>query len=162
MKSFLTPSLLILITAFSVNAQEVSQTLAPLLNSYYEIKNALVQSDAATASVKASEFNKTINSVDTNKLTANELTSFMSFQEKLSLDAGNIAATTDLAKQRKYFAGFSLNFYTLAKALKLSDKPVYLQYCPMKNASWLSDNKVIQNPYYGSAMLTCGSDKETF
>ncbi|RYF82932.1 MAG: DUF3347 domain-containing protein, partial [Chitinophagaceae bacterium] len=34
-------------------------------------------------------------------------------------------------------------------------------YCPMKKALWLSNEKAIKNPYYGSAMLTCGKVTET-
>jgi hypothetical protein len=49
----------------------------------------------------------------------------------------------------------------LAKAVKLSSDPIYEAYCPMKKASWLSSEKVIKNPYYGSAMLTCGSVRDT-
>ncbi|NNC61403.1 MAG: DUF3347 domain-containing protein, partial [Eudoraea sp.] len=34
-------------------------------------------------------------------------------------------------------------------------------HCPMANsnkgADWLSSSKEIRNPYYGEAMLTCGS-----
>ncbi|RYG53246.1 MAG: DUF3347 domain-containing protein [Chitinophagaceae bacterium] len=45
---------------------------------------------------------------------------------------------------------------------KLGDKPVYLQYCPMAKASWLSNENEIRNPYYGTAMLTCGEVKKTF
>jgi hypothetical protein len=29
-------------------------------------------------------------------------------------------------------------------------------YCPMKKSNWLSNEKTVKNPYYGSAMLTCG------
>ncbi|MCW3118020.1 MAG: hypothetical protein JWM28_2102 [Chitinophagaceae bacterium] len=41
--------------------------------------------------------------------------------------------------------------HVLAKKAKLSPEPVYQQYCPMKKASWLSNNKTIQNLYYGNA-----------
>ena len=43
------------------------------------------------------------------------------------------------------------------------DAPVYLDHCPMYEggADWLSRDKAIRNPYYGSQMLTCGSVKET-
>ncbi len=49
----------------------------------------------------------------------------------------------------------------LAKVVKLSEEPLYLDYCPMKKSSWLSNDKAIKNPYFGSSMLTCGSVKET-
>ena len=56
---------------------------------------------------------------------------------------------------------FSKNMTAVAKANKLSDKPIYEVYCPMKKASWLSADKAIKNPYYGSSMLTCGEVKST-
>jgi hypothetical protein len=53
---------------------------------------------------------------------------------------------------------------SLKELVKPSDKvnqPVYYQYCPMKKAYWLSKEKDIKNPYYGSSMLTCGKVAET-
>jgi len=49
----------------------------------------------------------------------------------------------------------------LAKEYKLSENPVYVQYCPMADSSWLSDESKIANPYYGKSMLTCGNVKST-
>jgi Cu(I)/Ag(I) efflux system membrane fusion protein len=41
------------------------------------------------------------------------------------------------------------------------DQQFYIQNCPMTNnnngAFWISTDKEIRNPYYGDAMLTCGS-----
>jgi Cu(I)/Ag(I) efflux system membrane fusion protein len=46
------------------------------------------------------------------------------------------------------------------------DKPVYVQHCPMadnnKGADWLSLEKEIRNPYFGSSMLTCGEVTKEF
>jgi hypothetical protein len=50
---------------------------------------------------------------------------------------------------------------SLAKSVKLTTEPIYQAYCPMKKANWLSNDKAIKNPYYGSAMLTCGKVVET-
>ena len=36
---------------------------------------------------------------------------------------------------------------------------VRVAYCPMARKSWLQKDGTIQNPYYGSQMLTCGSFK---
>ncbi|MEG2079371.1 hypothetical protein [Chryseobacterium sp.] len=44
----------------------------------------------------------------------------------------------------------------LAKLFKLTDNSVYIQYCPMADAGWLSNESKIINPYYGSSMLSCG------
>ena len=41
------------------------------------------------------------------------------------------------------------------------NKKVYQQFCPMANsdkgAIWLSSNEKIMNPYFGAAMLSCGT-----
>lgn len=125
-----------------------------LLHSYYDIKNALVAGNANTASMKAEEFVKTLNGIDPK--TIDKAT-----REALLKDAGHISEHTDIKQQREYFITFSTNMYALAKAINLSSQPIYRAYCPMKKAYWLSNDKAIKNPYYGSSMLTCGKVTET-
>ncbi len=136
-------------------AQDSTKTKSsPLLTSYYNLKDALVASNANTASASTSEFVKAINSLDTAVVKAENRNALLN-------DAVAISQTKDLNVQRVKFATLSANLFTLAKTVKLSAEPIYQQYCPMKKAFWLSDVKAIKNPYYGSAMLTCGSVKET-
>ena len=128
--------------------------LKQLLSEYYGIKDALVAGNAATASSKAEAFVKNVNAVDYKIISEGNITTLVK-------DANAIAQSKDIQKQREIFANLSSNMAAVAKSVKLSDEPVYQQYCPMKKASWLSSEKAIKNPYYGSAMLTCGSLKET-
>ena len=125
-----------------------------LLTSYYNLKNALVSSNANTAAAGAVEFVKAMNTLDTSMVKENS-------RNALLKDAVAISQTKDLNVQRVKFSTLSANMVVLAKTVKLSAEPIYQQYCPMKKASWLSDVKAIKNPYYGNAMLTCGSVKET-
>ena len=127
---------------------------SPLLTSYYQLKDALVSSNADAAATSASSFVKALN--DVSKATVKEES-----RTALLSDATVISGTKDLKLQREKFAALSANMLALARAVKFSGGPVYLQYCPMKKASWLSSNAAIKNPYYGNAMLTCGSVKET-
>ncbi len=140
-------SIMIIQNAF---AQDNSKTPpSQLLSLYYEIKDALVSGNANTASAKAEEFVKAIGSVDAKVIAdAN--------RDVLLKDASHISESKDLKRQREYFAPLSDNMFALAKAVKLSADPIYQQYCPMKKASWLSSQQAIKNPYYGTAMLTCG------
>jgi hypothetical protein len=132
-----------------------------LLTSYYDIKNALVSSDAAAAALKAGDFLKAVNGLDLTSFHGAEATAFKTYKEKLSFDARHISESKDLAHQREHFASFSVNFHKLAKSVKLSAQPVYYDYCPMNKTYWLSASKEIQNPYYGKQMLDCGSVTET-
>jgi len=114
----------------------------------------LVTGDATSASANALAFSKTVNSIDYKVISEGNI-------QTLANDAGKISETKDLKKQREYFANFSINMAVVAKAVKLTDQPIYQAYCPMKKAYWLSNEKAIKNPYYGSSMLTCGQVTET-
>jgi hypothetical protein len=145
----------------SISAKAASPSLSQLLSLYYDVKNALVSSDASVAAAKAGEFVKTINGIDMNTLSPEEHNAFMPLHEKLTADAAAIAKTTNISAQREKFKTFSGNIYTLAKAVKLSDAPVYQEYCPMQKSYWLSSEAAIKNPYYGKQMLTCGKVTDT-
>ena len=137
-----------------VNNESSTQQLSQLLALYYNIKNALVAGDAGSAASNADEFVKTVNAIDLKVISEGNA-------HILAKDAGRISTTKDLRKQREYFAGFSSNMAAVAKSLRPGTQPIYLQYCPMKKASWLSSEKQIRNPYFGSSMLTCGEVTET-
>jgi hypothetical protein len=126
----------------------------PLLTDYYNIKNALVAGDAGSASAYATLFMKDLNSIDYKIISEGNV-------EILLTGAGKIAASKDLKTQRATVCKSFGNMTVLAKQIKLSDAPVYVQYCPMKKASWLSNEKVIKNPYFGSSKLSCGEVKDT-
>ena len=129
-------------------------TTSRLLNSYYDIKNALVSGNANTASVKAKEFATILDSLKIDPIDKAILNA-------LTKDVGDISATKELKKQRAVFESFSNNMYAIVKAQKFYSEPVYYAYCPMKKAHWLSKEAVIRNPYYGSSMLSCGKVEET-
>ncbi|MBK7883424.1 MAG: DUF3347 domain-containing protein [Chitinophagaceae bacterium] len=124
------------------------------LNAYYQLKDHLVKSNATTAAASAGELVKAINNADA--AIVNDDT-----RATLLKDADAIFQSSNIKVQREKFATLSNNMFELAKSVKLSAEPVYQQYYPMKKASWLSNDKTIKNPYYGSAMLTCGSVKTT-
>ncbi|MEP6951606.1 MAG: DUF3347 domain-containing protein [Ginsengibacter sp.] len=140
-------------TSFAQDSAKPSR-LFQLLTYYYQIKDALINGNSNTAALQAEEFLKTANGIS-------NLTIPEGSRNALVKDASLISATKDISRQRSVFANFSINMYALAKSLTLSAGPIYYDYCPMKNSYWLSSDKVIKNPYFGNAMLTCGSVKET-
>ena len=161
-KIFLLVALIATVSTQQLFAQDAKSTaLTSLLTSYYDIKDALIKSNSADAAAHAGEFLKAVNGVDMKALPAADMTAFMSLQEKLAFDARHMSESKDIAHQREHFANFSANFYKLAKAIKLTDKPVYYAYCPMKKSYWLSADAAIKNPYFGNQMLTCGKVTET-
>ncbi len=133
-------------------AQDKSTNVSNTLNGYYAVKDALISGNANLANSKAIEFVEIV-TIDSTLPEVNRIA--------LIKDAASIANTKDIKKQRTYFSALSESILVVAKAQKLSPEPIYKAYCPMVKASWLSNSSSIKNPYYGSAMLTCGKVVET-
>lgn len=151
---FLILHVVLLIVAGGLSAQEKTVGLNPL-QAYYEVKEALISSNTSLAGAKATQF--------INVIKANERTNASKLlRDKILFDAGQIAGSKDIEHQRNDFSSLSADFYALVKAVKLNDKPVYYDYCPMKKSYWLSEDELIKNPYYGNIMLSCGKIGEVF
>ena len=131
----------------------VSQdSLLPFYEPYFELKDALVESDEAKAKAIAEAYQTKLNTWlgDT---TAKDISKNLAAIAKTALKA-----------QRVHFYGLSIQMETILKSYQDSSRnAVYLQYCPMAfnntGASWLSKEKNILNPYFGDKMLTCGMVK---
>lgn len=152
----------LMMAAMALLFGSVATPLTPVLERYYDLKDALVQGDAALASQKGGQLLEAVNAVDLSRLSDEERKAFAPIQAKLAYDARHISEVQDIDHQREHFAHLSMNLSTLAKAVKISGSPVYQVYCPMKKAYWLSPSKVISNPYLGTEMPTCGNITATW
>jgi hypothetical protein len=155
MKSLLMTVSFLMTTAFCMNAQ------TPVLASYYEIKDALVSSNATAAAAHAGEFVQAVDAIAIPDCAASKSHALSQVLDKLHADGQQIATAKNIGKQREVFAGLSAGVVLLSQAIHLSAAPIYEQYCPMKKWVWLSNEPAIRNPYYGVAMLTCGNITET-
>lgn len=137
-----------------------SSQLKPVFDDYFAMKDALIKSDAKTTSAKAKDLLTAIAAVKMDKLKTEEHNVWMKVMKKMTADAKAISSNQDLKKQRETFKSLSKSTYELIKASNPA-QTVYYQYCPMADANWLSKEKAVKNPYYGSSMLTCGNVVET-
>jgi len=134
-----------------------------VFDSYFAVKNALVNSDGNLTSTKSTELVKSLENVKMNELKMEVHMGWMKVMKELKADANKMAKSKDEKSQRTNFISLSNNMYSLLKIAKYGE-PVYYQFCPMANdgkgASWLSTKSAVKNPYYGSAMLSCGKTVE--
>lgn len=148
---------------FAVDAA-FQQQLAAVFNAYLRVKDAFVASNASTVKKETTGLHEALSHTDMKLLNGAAHHDWMSYQSSLESSIRQIEGTSDLETQRKAFQGLSENLYKSIKAYGLTGDTVYYAYCPMAfnnaGASWLSNAKQIRNPYFGDAMLTCGSVKE--
>ncbi|MFY0256342.1 DUF3347 domain-containing protein [Chitinophaga sp. 30R24] len=159
MKKILLIGVILLIAFLQTGwAQEktVSPQLSSLLSGYYGVKDALISGNAAVVVTKANEFITAATTVNAKSLPKAAQQAYTPLADKLVAEATAIASVKDIAQQREHFKGFSNDFYQLAKAVPLSNVPIYQEYCPMQKAYWLSSSNAVKNPYYGKQMLSCG------
>lgn len=80
--------------------------------------------------------------------------------EKIVAGAKKLGLAKDIAAARTAFGEVSQALSDYAEKTKSGfGAGVRLAYCPMADKPWLQRDKEIKNPYYGAAMLTCGSFK---
>ena len=80
--------------------------------------------------------------------------------EKIVVGAFALQKAAKIAEARDAFGKMTDALIAYLDAQKV--KPgngVRVAYCPMIRKPWLQKDGKIQNPYYGSQMLTCGSFK---
>ena len=152
MKKLIFTALFSIFSILNLSAQKSDASISKLYQNYLNIKTALATDNSDDASKAANAFIKSASMVDYKVLSEGNL-------DVLRKNASKIADSRSIETQRESFKGLSQNMIAMTKNFKLSDKSVFVQYCPMAEASWLSAEKEIKNPYYGKSMLTCGSVK---
>lgn len=141
--------LFLTIFSLSIFAQPATPAdLSQLLGYYYNIKNSLVDNDANGAAASAELFLKVAHSMDHHLLDEGDL-------HALVLDAVSISETRDLKKQRTLFCNLSANMGVVAHTNRLSSNTIFKQYCPLRKASWLSNDRTIKNPLHALSKVNC-------
>ncbi len=148
----------------NTKADQATLTVAfnKVINTYLDIKNALVAGDAATAQAKAKTMAATLNTISDKDMNAAQRKAWAEYSSKLAADVKLIGTQNDIEAKRERFATLSNNFMAVSKAFKANKITLYQQYCPMKKYYWLSEVSAVKNPYYGNAMLSCGTTQETY
>ena len=106
------------------------------------------------------------NMPEASKPKAPSLDAYLALQKALSEDAlPEGSAYRNIDEARLAFETMSNELIQVLKA-EGSSEVLHQMHCSMafdgKGADWLQRNQTIANPYYGSAMLRCGSLKDSF
>jgi Cu(I)/Ag(I) efflux system membrane fusion protein len=140
---------------------EFQNQLKIVFNEYIKLKDALVKENSKNVSEGAEGLRNNLSQVDMKLLTDNNSHNhWMSLEKEIKASIISILSASEIKEQRKHFKYLSSNLTSAVLVFGVNER-VYSQFCPMadnnKGAYWLSKEEKVLNPYFGNAMLTCGS-----
>ncbi len=161
--------------AQSKNSESFNKPFNEMLNSYFDLKSALVEWDTAKASANANTLVSLSQKVPYNELKADTtiIETAKSFSDNVVAEAKGIAGENTIEGKRRSFYTLSENLYNLLRTVHYDQQVIYHDKCPMafndsEEAYWISNTKKIINPYlgkkhphYSSGMISCGSVEDS-
>lgn len=149
---------------FTINKQ-AKEALQPFYSAYLKWKDALTNDDFAEAQKNATHMKSALDKINMGLFIGDTHNAWMDYQGSLSKSMEHVQHFSDIEQLRKAFQAVSATMIELTNTFNPLDEIIYVQHCPMadnnKGADWLSTEKEIKNPYFGSSMLTCGEVTKT-
>lgn len=144
--------------------EKAKKILTSLFKNYFELKDALTEDDLTTAKSKVNSLQKSFEQVNMALFTGDAHLVWMDYSKKLGKNLEKANKAEDINQIRESFIPISKAVIGLNETFEPIGYKVYVQHCPMANnnngADWLSKEKEIKNPYFGSSMLSCGELKQ--
>ena len=135
--------------------------LKKVFENYITLKDALVKEDFLSVQKASEKGLESLANVDMKLLGTNQVhMRWMGLEKNIRVYLNSIAKASDVKGQRTAFKPLSKVFIEAIQVFGINEK-VYSQFCPMadknKGGYWLSKENNVVNPYFGDAMLNCGS-----
>jgi hypothetical protein len=139
----------------SNNIQNKSD-ISAILKNYMALKDALVADDNETAQKAGKMTMNALKDFDISGYNAEEQKELKDIIADATENAEHISESP-IKHQREHFKILSKDVTDMV-AITGTKTKLYQDFCPMYDggSAWLSMDKDIKNPYYGSKMLTCG------
>ncbi|GGG43735.1 DUF3347 domain-containing protein [Bizionia arctica] len=124
---------------------------------YMALKDALVETNKDEAAQAGKKLESTLNSFNVSSYTSEQQKELKDIIADAKEHAEHIGKS-EMDHQREHFKILSKDIMDMV-AITGTETTLYQQFCPMydKGSAWLSMEKEVNNPYYGSKMLHCGT-----
>ena len=136
------------------------EALQPLYTSYLKWKDALAKDDFAEAQKMAANMKSALEKINMSLFKGNAHNAWMDYHGKLTKSLEHVQHFSDIEQLRKAFQTVSATMIEMTNTFSPLSETIYVLHCPMADsnigADWLSTEREIRNPYFGSSMLTCG------
>lgn len=141
---------------------EFKNQLSKLSINYLSLKDAMVEGNGGVIRKEGLKLKSVLDKVDMKLLKGEAHLYWMEMLKPMEVSLKIINSTADRDTQRLQFINLSKALITSIESFGTSSEGrLYVQFCPMANnnkgAIWISDEEEVINPYFGDAMLNCGS-----
>ncbi|NQU80337.1 MAG: DUF3347 domain-containing protein [Bacteroidetes bacterium] len=161
--NFTHKDIVILDKVYEVN-ENTKAELDEVIDAYIQLKNAFVKDDEQATDKAAGLMAQKAAAIVPAKLEGKGLEAWKNHQALYVRKLKEMLHTKGFENKRSYFSHLSEIMYCTIKSFGLKQGNLFAVFCPMafdnKGAYWISDSKVIQNPYLGAKMPACGEIKE--
>lgn len=140
-----------------VKAKDVKAEV--ILTDYFMLNDALVADDGKKAAQAGLKLESSLKTFDKSSYTKEQQKELAEIIDDATEHAQHIAKSP-IDHQREHFKTLSKDIADMV-AITGTKSTIYEDFCPMYDggSNWLSANKEVLNPYYGSKMLKCGKVK---
>lgn len=142
--------------------EQFQQQLRATVDAYFPVADALSHDDLEAAQASASTFHDTLNTIEMSLLEGEAHMAWMKALETIETGVNGLKSALEIEAARAAFEQVSNGLIAAADRFGLTgDTPAYIYHCPMafdgRGADWLQNKQGTENPYYGSAMFSCGA-----
>ena len=139
---------------------QAKRALQPLYFAYLQWKDALAGDNFTEGNKTAASMKRELEKINMSLFQGEAHNKWMEYQDKLDKSLQHVQHFKNIEQLRKTFQKVSAVMIDMTNTFDPLQETVYVQHCPMadnnKGADWLSSEREIRNPYFGSSMLTCG------
>ncbi len=149
---------------------EFLQTMTPVIEEYFSLKDALVAENPSWVGLAAEEMGERIAKISKESLKGKALDTWNKLSAAATSALKSISDNRDLAAQRSAFDNLSESFAKLVMTFRHAmDAPIYLYFCQAaasgNGAYWLEQSQEFKNPYLvynpRQGQENCGQLEET-
>jgi len=149
--------------------KKFKKQLGVVVDEYITLKDALTKDDAVAAKSQVENIKVALKNVEMILLLGDAHNVWMKALKNINKNLESIQNNSNIEAQRKAFGVLGKDLSDVVDMLGVqmpNEKSVYLEFCPMANNEkggfWLSYDKEIANPFFGSSMISCGEVKKTY
>lgn len=142
------------------------QQLGNVVSQYLSLKDKLVNDNSDIQS-NVKSLQQSLKKVDMSLVMEDAHNVWMEALKSMNKELKLLSKAVNIDEQRTIFLTISKSLSDATQKLGVEMKDsstLYIQFCPMANDDkggyWLSGEKEIKNPYFGSKMLKCGEVKQ--